>query len=146
MNPRGGAALYTPEILALAVTLADYPLTAALRLRGEAQSRVCGSWVAMGLEVDAAGRIAAAGAMVTACAIGQSAAALFLASAQGKGRAAIAASRDAVAAWLAGEGAMPAWPGMAALAAARAYPARHAAILLPWRAALEALSNPAAAD
>ena len=42
--------------------------------------------------------------------------------------------------WLVQETApQPGWPGLDALAAARAYPARHGAILLAWRAALEAL-------
>jgi len=44
-----------------------------------------------------------------------------------------------MAAWLGGAGQMPDWPGLAAIAAARDYPARHGAILLPWRAALDAL-------
>ena len=70
MSGRGGAALYTPEILALAVELADYPLSDELPLRGEARSRVCGSRVALGLATGADGSVAEAGARVTACAIG----------------------------------------------------------------------------
>ena len=43
-------------------------------------------------------------------------------------------------AWLAGGGTMPDWPGLDRLSAAREFPARHGAIMLPWNAALDALS------
>jgi NifU-like protein involved in Fe-S cluster formation len=144
MNSRGGAALYTPDILALAVELADYPLDNLPR-RGEAHSRVCGSRVIVGTDSLAAGRIGRVGAQVTACAIGQAAAALFLRSAAGRDGADIASALAAIEAWLAGGDQMPSWPDVAELEPARAYPARHAAILLPWKAALAALSNPAGA-
>lgn len=138
---RGGAALYTPDILALAVELADYPLADGLPLRGEAHSRVCGSRVALGLASGADGSIESTGARVSACAIGQSAAALFLRAARGLDEAAIAAALARLEAWLGGDETMPDWPGLEVLAPARAYPARHAAILLPWKAALAALSK-----
>ena len=145
MTSRGGAALYTPAILALAVELADYPLD-NLPQRGEAHLRVCGSRVIVGTDSDEARRIGRVGAQVTACAIGQAAAALFLRSAPGRDASEIAAALVAIEAWLAGSGAEPSWPNIAELEPARAYPARHAAILLPWKAALAALSNPARAD
>lgn len=146
MTARGGAVLYTPDILTLAVTLADYPLAGDWPLTGEAHSRVCGSRVRIGLTLDERGRIARVGAVVTACAIGQAAAALFLTGAAGHDGAALAEAQAGLEAWLAGEGAMPDWPGIAALDPARAYPARHAAIVLPWRAARTALSNRAGGD
>ena len=141
MTGRGGVALYTPAILALAVELGDHPLTAALPLRGEAHSRVCGSRVVLGLATDRAGLIRDVGARVTACAIGQSAAALFLRAAAGKSAGEIADALGELEAWLASGEPLPAWPDLALLAPARAHPARHAAILLPWKAALAALSN-----
>ena len=141
-----GAALYSPDILALAVELAAFPLNDALQRRGEARSRVCGSRVVIGLTSGAGGAIADAGARVSACAIGQAAAALFLRGSTGQDAAGIAAALGEIEAWLAGGEAMPAWPGLPRIAPARAYPARHAAILLPWKAALAALSNPAASD
>ena len=91
-------------------------------------------------------RIEDIGARVTACAIGQSAAALFLRAARGKGAAELAAALTAIEDWLAGEGDLPDWPGIAILEPARSYTARHAAILLPWKAALAAPSNPSRAD
>ena len=145
MTSRGGAALYTPDILALAVELADYSL-ADLTRRGEAHSRVCGSRVIVGTNGIEADRLGRVGAQVTACAIGQAAATLFLRSAAGRYRTEIASALAAIEAWLAGGDEMPPWPGVAQLEPARAYPARHAAILLPWKAALAALSNPAGAD
>lgn len=145
MSGRGGAALYTPDILALAVELSQFPLTDDLPLRGEALSRVCGSRVTVGIAMARDGRIAGAGARVTACAIGQSAAALFLRDARGRDEPAITAALAALEAWLGGDGRLPDWPGLELLDAARAFPARHHAILLPWKAALDALSNPSPA-
>lgn len=142
----GGAVLYTPEILALAVELAHYPLSTDLALRGEAFSRICGSRVAIGLCQGANGDIARIGARVSACAIGQAAAALFLRSAAGRSEAEIARELAAIEGWLGGEDERPAWPGVGQLAAARRHTARHPAILLPWKAALAALSNPSRAD
>lgn len=141
-----GAALYTPEILALAVDLARFPLDESSTGRGEARSRVCGSRIILSMATDEQGRVAAIGARVSACAIGQAAAALFLRSAEGRNADEIAASLDELEVWLAGGDGAPSWPGLAALASARSYPARHAAILLAWKAALDALPKHAAAD
>jgi NifU-like protein involved in Fe-S cluster formation len=141
-----GAALYTPEVLAAAVSLAGFPLDNALPLLGEARSRTCGSSLALRLGTDAQGRIVAAGCSAKACAIGQAAAALFLGSAVGKGRAGIAEARGELAQWLASDGdltecSLPDWPGIALLEPARRHAGRHAAILLAWDAALAALDG-----
>ena len=133
-------ALYTPAILAAATGLAAYPWDAALPLQGEARSRSCGSTIALGLVVDAEGRIARLGLRPHACAVGQAAAHVFAAAATGQDRAAIAAARMALTAWLGGEAPQPDWPGIELLEPARAYPARHAAILLAWDAALAAFA------
>jgi NifU-like protein involved in Fe-S cluster formation len=140
---RGGPALYTSDILALAVELAEFPLGDELPRRGEASSRVCGSKVTMALSTDADGRVARVGARVSACAIGQAAAALFLRSARGRSASDIAGALAGLEGWLAGADKPLPWPSLDRLDKARAYPARHAAILLPWKAALAALSNPA---
>lgn len=146
MATRGSAVLYTAEILALAVELAEFPHDETYPRCGEAHSRVCGSHVVMGLETDEKDRVAAIGARVSACAIGQAAAALFLRSAAGHGAEEIAHASSEIERWLAGGETEPDWPGIAALGSARAYPARHPAILLPWKAALVALSNRNADD
>jgi NifU-like protein involved in Fe-S cluster formation len=138
----GAERLYTPELLALAVGLAAYPLADDLPLAGEARSRSCGSTLRIGLAVDSAGRVERIGMRVAACAVGQASAAIFAAAVPGRTRGDLAATLAALEAWLAEDGPAPEWPGLAMLAPARAYPARHGAMLLPWRAALDALSNP----
>ena len=136
-NPRGPA-LYTPRMLALATSLADYPLDPVLALHGEARSRSCGSTVDFAASTDSAGRIARFGLQVRACAVGQAAAALFAAQAAGRSLEEVEAGLADIEAWLAG-GPMPRWPGIEAIAPAQAYPARHGAVLLAWRAACAAL-------
>lgn len=136
MNTRG---LYTPEILAGAMGLSEFPWDETLPLRGSARSRSCGSAIELGLSIDAAGSIDRLALRPHACAVGQAAANIFARSARGRTRADIALARDSLARWLAGEGSEPDWPGVGLLAPALGYPARHAAILLAWDAALEAL-------
>ncbi|MGB5778317.1 iron-sulfur cluster assembly scaffold protein [Allopontixanthobacter sediminis] len=131
--------LYTPELLALAVTLAGYPLDPALPLAGEARSRTCGSSVKMGVSTDGEGRISSLGMQVTACAVGQAAAATFAAAAAGRSNDGIAEALKQLELWLAGAGDLPGWPGMSALVPALDHPGRHGAILLPWKAAADAL-------
>lgn len=136
----GAARLYTPEVLGLATNLAAWPLEDRFTRRGAARSALCGSSLEIGLELDDAEAIVRIGLKVQACAIGQAAAAIFAAAAAGQGRGAIAAGEASIRDWLAGEHPdLPDWPGLSAIAPARAYPARHGAILLAWRAALEAL-------
>jgi NifU-like protein involved in Fe-S cluster formation len=139
----GAATLYNREVLALAAALADWPLHDALPLRGAARSALCGSTVDLGLELDDAGRIGQIGMLVRACAIGQASAALFAKAAQGRDPAGIGDTLAQLDAWLKEAGPQPDWPGIGLLDAARTYPARHGAILLPWQAAREALSSAA---
>lgn len=136
-------ALYTPQVLALATGLATYPLGPDMPLRGQARSQSCGSTLEIGLALDSGGAIARVGLSAHACAIGQAAAMIFAKAAPGKGREEIARAEQAIADWLAGQGAtaLPDWPGLDAIAAATAFPARHGAILLAWRAALSAFAQ-----
>lgn len=131
--------LYTPEVLGLATGLAAYPWDETLPLQGEARSKSCGSTITLGLGTDDQGRIDRIALKSAACAIGQAAAAIFAGAAKGRDGTQIAAAERAIAAWLKGDAPMPAWPGLEAIAAARDYPARHAAILLAWQAARELL-------
>ena len=133
------AALYSPEVLALATSLSDWPWDAGLPLQGAARSKSCGSAVTLGLAVDSAGCIAALGIRAQACAIGQAAAAIFAKGAIGKDGAAIAGADHAICAWLAGAAPRPDWPELELLEPARSYPARHGAILLAWQAARDLL-------
>lgn len=140
MTKAPGRTLYTPEMLSLATRLGEFRWDDTLDLRGEARSRNCGSRIELALAIDPDGRITALGLRPHACAVGQAAAALFAQSARGRTAADLAESCVALTAWLAGEGSIPDWPGIAVLEPARAYPARHAAILLAWEAALVALA------
>jgi NifU-like protein involved in Fe-S cluster formation len=137
----GAATLYTPEVLALATSLSAYPWDETLPLKGEARSKSCGSTIALGLALDAQGRIDHVALRSQACAIGQAAAAIFARAAPGRSAEEIRAADEALTAWLAGEGGLPDWPGLETIAAARDYPARHGAIRLAWQAARDMLPS-----
>lgn len=133
--------LYTPQVLALATQLADFPWDENLLQKGEARSRSCGSMLALALSMDADGRVDRIAIKAHACAIGQAAAALFAGGAKGRSAADIHAKARELEAWLGGSAGLPDWPGLAAIAAARDYPARHGAIMLAWEAARQALPS-----
>lgn len=86
-------------------------------------------------------RIARIGLRARACAVGQAAAALFARAAPGLTSADLTQAEGEIAGWLSGSAPLPSWPGLELLEPARGYPARHAAILLPWKAALAALNK-----
>ena len=135
------AKLYTPELLALAVELADHPLDPALPFIGEARSATCGSTLALHVAIDKQERIARLGLQVRACAVGQAAAAIFARHAVGRDAAQLEAAATRLRAWLEGSVDRPQWPDLALIEPARAYPGRHGAILLAWQAATRALST-----
>lgn len=135
------APLYTPEILALATHLAGWPLYESLPRTATVRSRSCGSTLSLGLEVDDASLITKIGLRAQACAIGQASAAIFAAGAIGLGAPALATAHNALLAWLKGDGPLPDWPGLEAIAPARAYPGRHDAIMLAWQAAQQLLPS-----
>ena len=137
----GAARLYSPELLELAVRLAGYPWKDDMSHYGDARSPSCGSQVPIGLQVDGNSRISRIGLRSRACAVGQAAAAIFADGALWGAVDSIAPAEAELVLWLAGEGDMPNWPGVGALVPALDYPGRHGAILLPWRAAIAALSN-----
>ncbi|MBX7534279.1 iron-sulfur cluster assembly scaffold protein [Qipengyuania sp. GH1] len=137
MSDTQKGALYSPELLSLAVELAGSPYDAAAPLLGEARSRSCGSIIRISSHRDLAGL----GLQAQACAVGQGAAAIFLRHAQGRSPQDIADTLVALETWLAGEGTLPDWPDLEKIEMARNFPGRHGAILLPWQAALDALSN-----
>lgn len=133
--------LYTPEVLGLTIRLAHYPWSDALPLQGEARSQSCGSTIALGLSLGEQGTVESIGIRSQACAIGQAAAAIFADAVIGRGPEEVCVTGETMARWLSREGPMPEWPGLAKIAAARDYPGRHGAVLLPWRAAIQAFSK-----
>ncbi|MGB7419968.1 MAG: iron-sulfur cluster assembly scaffold protein [Erythrobacter sp.] len=139
MNAVRSAALYTPDMLALAASLAKYPLAKTFDLRVEERAQPCGSTIVLGIDCDPSGRLAHMGMQVTACAVGQSSAAILASGAQGLDKKTSADILRAIEAWLKGDASLPDWPGFAALETARDVPGRHGALLLAWRAAARAL-------
>lgn len=139
-------ALYTRDILRLALTAAQHPRLADPQASVERRARPCGSRITLDLDLGPDGRVGAVGLAINACAIGQAAAGLLAAHAPGRDVDDMAATALAVEGWLAGENrALPDWPNMDLLAPALAHPARHGAILLPFAAAAEAAGVAAAA-
>lgn len=133
--------LYSPELLGLAVTLAEFPPAPDLPLHGSARSRSCGSTLDADLATDADCRIVRLGLKVRACAVGQAAAAIFAADAVGRTASEIEIAQRELGDWLAQRGPTPDWPGIAAIAPARDLVGRHGAIMLPWTAAVHALNS-----
>lgn len=133
--------LYTPDVLSLAVELSRFPWNDDLPLKGEARSKSCGSTIALGLDIDAQGVITGVGVRSQACAIGQAAAAIFAKAVVGMEAPAVLDAGRAVLDWLEGHGGLPDWPGLSHIAAARDYPARHGAVMLPWNAAMQVLPS-----
>ncbi|MCE5972164.1 iron-sulfur cluster assembly scaffold protein [Sinirhodobacter sp. WL0062] len=132
--------LYSSRILALA---ADIPHTEPLPAPTHKSNRrapLCGSTVTVELAFDGQ-RITGYSQQVHACALGQASASIFGANVIGRTPAEVERLRDELAAMLKG-GPVPAAPfaDYEVLLAARDYPNRHASILLPPQATLDALN------
>lgn len=141
------SALYTRDILRLALTAAQHPRLDDPHASVERRARPCGSRIILDVALDPDGRVAAVGVVINACAFGQAAAGLVAAHAPGRSMDDLAAVALAVEAWLAGDNpALPDWPGLNHLAPALAHPARHGAILLPFLALSEAVGMALAAS
>lgn len=135
--------LYTPRLLSLSAELANFPLTRTFEQAAEVRSRTCGSTLALGVDREPDGTIAKLGMQVTACAVGQSSAAVMALAAKGRSAQEFHEALAAIEAWLAGESALPEWPGFDALEPALAHAGRHGALVLPWKAMTQALSSAA---
>lgn len=142
--------LYTTDILRLAVAAGTHERLANPDAIGEGRTPVCGSRITLDIQIDHTLRVERIGMDLHACAMGQAAAEIFASGAVGRDYAALADAEQGLRAWLADpQAALPDWPGLAQLAAVRAYPARHEAVLLPFRvgadAAAQAVQNRTAA-
>ncbi len=135
-------ALYTRDVLRLAVSIPHQGRLERPQASSEKRSPVCGSRVTVDVVVDEDGRLASLGQEVRACALGQASASLMGAHAIGRTARELAAARDALAAYLAGERDHPGdWPGLDLFRDARRFAARHKSILLPFEAVAEAASE-----
>ena len=131
--------LYNARILRLAASIPHHQRLASPMATSEKRSPVCGSRVTVDVDLDAEGRVAAVGLLVRACALGQASASLMASEIVGKSGDDIAAARDSLAAWLAGEvDVPPPWPGLDLFEPARPHSARHASIRLAFEAVAEA--------
>jgi NifU-like protein involved in Fe-S cluster formation len=136
------ADLYNRDVLRLAASLVAGDRLEMAQGTAEASSRTCGSRISADVNLDSAGRVDAVALRTHACAIGQASAAILRSNAAGKTPDAIAKIRDGIASYLTGKSEMPyEWPELLLLAVAREYPARHAAILLPYDALLTAIEK-----
>ena len=134
--------LYNRDILRLAASIPHLGRLEAPQARVERMSPVCGSRVAVDLIVDETGRVSALAQEVRACALGQAAASLMGAHAPGRTLSELEQARDVLAGFLAGQCDDPGeWPGLGVFEVARAYPARHASILLAFEAVAEAAAK-----
>ena len=136
------SALYNAQILRLAASIPNQARLGTAQATSEKRSPICGSRITVDVALDGAGRVAALGQEVKACALGQASASLMGAHAVGRSAAELADARDALAAFLAGKRDDPGdWPGLEIFMPARDYPARHPSI----RLAFEAVADAAAA-
>lgn len=133
------AALYNSTILRLATSIPHQTRLEAPQATVSKRSPICGSRVTVDVAMDGAGRVAAIGQEVRACALGQASAALMGEHAIGRTPAELAAARDALTAFLAGQRDDPGdWPGLEIFEPARPHSARHPSIRLAFEAVAEA--------
>ena len=123
---RSQSKLYTPNLLSLATHLADFPLDKGFGFNAQGRSRTCGSTIDLGVDLDHEGRVIRLGMQVSACAIGQSSAAIMALGAKGRLPSEISGAKG---------------PKFEALEPARAHKGRHDALLLAWTAMTQALST-----
>ena len=139
------APLYNAEILRLAATIPHHERLTEPMATAEKRSPICGSRVTIDVAVDGEGRVSEVGLLVRACALGQASSSLLASNILGRTPAELAATRDALTAWLAREGDAPDWPGMEIFTPALDYTARHPSIRLAFEAAAEAADTAAKA-
>lgn len=132
--------LYSRRILALTTAIPHQGRLEDAQASVQRRSPQCGSSVTVHLSMRD-GRISDFAQEVRACALGQASASVLGQAVIGSDRDTIAQVRDQLRAMLTAEGPPPPAPfaDLEALIPARAYPNRHASILLAWEATLEAI-------
>ncbi|TGN52658.1 iron-sulfur cluster assembly scaffold protein [Paracoccus liaowanqingii] len=137
--------LYSRRILALTTAIPHQGTLAAPQASVQRRSPQCGSSVTVHLSLQG-DRISEFAQEVRACALGQASASVLGQAVIGLDRAALSAARDQLRDMLTRDAPAPDAPfgDLEALTPARAYPNRHASILLAWDATLEAMDKAAA--
>jgi NifU-like protein involved in Fe-S cluster formation len=135
------AALYTTDILRLASSLRADDHLVEPDGTAECRSPICGSRINAEIIIKD-GEISQLAIRASACAMGQASAAIVRKNAGHISPAALSVLREQLAQFLKGDGPLPIiWSELSHLAPAKEYPARHAAILLPFDAVLLAASS-----
>lgn len=134
--------LYSNRILEIAGAARQMPRLEAPHATARKVSRVCGSVVEVDIELDQ-GKVAAYGATVNACALGQTSAAIVAERIIGSTPDELRTLRDTMTAMLRADGPAPdgKWDDLKYLEPVRAFPARHASTLLVFDAVVEALDK-----
>lgn len=136
------SALYNRDILRLATRLIANDRLAVAGGTAEVRSPICGSRIQADITTDADARITGLALRANACALGQASAAILRRNAVGEPVEMIAKLREGISKALNSQDEMPSiWSELELLSAARDYPARHAAILLPYDAVIAAAHN-----
>ncbi len=137
-----GSGLYNREILALAASLIHNDRLEHADATAELRAPICGSRIEADIKLGKDGQIEALALRANACALGQASAAILRGNAAGHDAAFLHNIRKSITAYFNGKGEIcDIWPQLAALKVAKDYPARHAAILLPFDALLEAYAR-----
>ncbi len=134
--------LYSHAILRLAASLAHNEHLPEPDASADVRSPICGSRITAEIKYDGDGRIMQIALRANACALGQASAAILCKHATGQNEQSIGEIREDIAAYLLDQSElMTDWPELNDLRGARNYPARHAAILLPYDAVLAAFEK-----
>jgi NifU-like protein involved in Fe-S cluster formation len=134
--------LYNRDILRLASSLVSENKLDNPHGSAEVDSRTCGSRIAADVILDIEGRVEQVAFRARACAVGQASVAILQRNAAGLTYDKIANIRRDIGSFLSGAKAMPDdWPQLLQLSNVREYPARHAALLLPYDALLAAMEK-----
>jgi NifU-like protein involved in Fe-S cluster formation len=134
--------LYAKDLLRLAAAANGAGRLDPFDAEGMAYNPTCGDRVHVTLRIDETGHIAAIGHETAACVLAQASASILGAHLAGADGTAVSALRERVAAMLR-DGAVlaPPFADYAALIGAAPYKNRHACVLLPIDAVLDALKN-----
>lgn len=125
--------IYSPELIALSASVPEERRLENANFSAAAISPVCGSKVTIDLSV-AEGRIGDFGFTLEACALTRAVVAMMDRHIRGKTPAEIKEIRAKMESLLRGDVQDSAWPEMPLFAAAKDYPSRHNALMLPFEA------------
>lgn len=134
--------LYSQKILEIAGSARQMPRLEDPHGTARKVSRVCGSAIEVDLKLEG-GKVAAYGADVSACALGQTSAAIVANQIVGATPDELRKLREQMIAMLNSDGTPPQgrWDDLKYLEPVREFPARHASTLLIFEAVVEALDR-----